>query len=259
MSYLDMEPLAGSRLPVLLAADAIVNGGEIAVINASGYHESGSAATGLRAIGVWYVCEAAGQVSNDGGANGAKSAVVALSKHEHGICAFPLLNSATDPVTANDVGKSCFIEGPNTVAQTDDGGTLSRAGKVWGLTREGRVLVIFDMDFDQADIAALQSAVDAVEGDVADLQTDVQTIQAQPSISAMGVTAAMTTGAVTVSGLTLGANDRIIYSRATLGGTPGHVHISAQTPGAGTGSFTLTSSSATETSTFNYEIVTPGA
>lgn len=258
MSYLDMEPLAGSRLPVLLAADAIVNGGEIAVINASGYHESGSAATGLRAIGVWYVCEAAGQVSNDGGANGAKSAVVALSKHEHGICAFPLLNSATDPVTANDVGKSCFIEGPNTVAQTDDGGTLSRAGKVWGLTREGRVLVIFDMDFDQADIAALQSAVDAVESDVADLQTDVQAIQALPSTSAFG-TATMVGGTIAVTGLTLGASDEIGYSRKTLGGTAGHVAISARTNGAGTGTFTLLSSSGTETSTFTYWIFTPGA
>jgi hypothetical protein len=72
-----------------------------------------------------------------------------------------------------------------------------------------------------------------------------------PVVSVSGTTAAMVAGAVTITNAAIIAGSEIIYSRATTGGTVGHVSITAQT----TGSATLTSASATETSTFTYIIV----
>jgi hypothetical protein len=69
--------------------------------------------------------------------------------------------------------------------------------------------------------------------------------------ASVGVTAAMTTGAVTVTSSAVTTASIINYSRATGGGTLGNVEISAQSAG----SFTLTSSSNSETSTFNYQII----
>lgn len=70
-------------------------------------------------------------------------------------------------------------------------------------------------------------------------------------LASSGVTAAMVAGAVTTSNAAVTASSIINYSRKTVGGTVGQVSITAQSAG----SFTLTSSSATETSTFNYQII----
>jgi hypothetical protein len=70
----------------------------------------------------------------------------------------------------------------------------------------------------------------------------------------IGTTAAMTAGAVTVSNTSITANSIILYNRKTTGGPAGHV---SYTISAGT-SFTLTSTSNTETSTFDYMIVEKG-
>ena len=69
--------------------------------------------------------------------------------------------------------------------------------------------------------------------------------------ASVGTSAAMTAGAVTVATTASSATALIYFSRATTGGTPGDVSITAQD---GTG-FTLTSTSNTETSTFNYWII----
>ena len=66
-----------------------------------------------------------------------------------------------------------------------------------------------------------------------------------------GTTAAMIAGVVTVASTAVTTSSIILYSRDTSGGTAGQVAISAQSAG----SFTLTSSSNTETSTFNYLII----
>ena len=67
-----------------------------------------------------------------------------------------------------------------------------------------------------------------------------------------GTSAAMTgtPGEVAVANALVKSTSTIVYSRATTGGTPGHVSITAQTDG----SFTLTSTG-NETSTFNYVIL----
>lgn len=69
--------------------------------------------------------------------------------------------------------------------------------------------------------------------------------------ASVGTSAAMSGGAVTVATTASSATAKIFYSRATTGGTPGDVSITAQD---GTG-FTLTSTSGTETSTFNWWII----
>lgn len=74
---------------------------------------------------------------------------------------------------------------------------------------------------------------------------------ATPTASSVGTTAAMTTGAVTITSSAITAASKIIYSRRTAGGGLGQIAISAQ---AG-GSATLTSDDNTETSTFDYLII----
>ncbi len=69
--------------------------------------------------------------------------------------------------------------------------------------------------------------------------------------ASVGTTAAMSAGAVTTANTSVTTSSIILYARATGGGTQGNVEISAQT----TGSFTLTSTSGSETSTFNYLII----
>ncbi len=69
--------------------------------------------------------------------------------------------------------------------------------------------------------------------------------------ASIGVTDAMNAGNVSVVTSALAANDTIIYCRNVTGGTTGDVAISVQAPGG----FTLTSTSGTETSTFNYWII----
>ena len=69
--------------------------------------------------------------------------------------------------------------------------------------------------------------------------------------ASVGTSAAMTAGAITVATTASSATAKVFYSRATTGGTTGDVSITAQD---GTG-FTLTSTSNTETSTFNWWII----
>lgn len=72
------------------------------------------------------------------------------------------------------------------------------------------------------------------------------------SNAAMGV-ATLVGGTVTVSTNIVTANSRIFYNRATTGGTVGHLSL---TISAGA-SFTINSTSATETSTVNWHIIEP--
>lgn len=67
-----------------------------------------------------------------------------------------------------------------------------------------------------------------------------------------GTSVAMITGVVTVATTAVTASSIILYARKIGGGTQGEVEISAQVAGT---SFTLTSSSATDTSTFNWLII----
>lgn len=61
-------------------------------------------------------------------------------------------------------------------------------------------------------------------------------------------------GTVIVSNTTVTANTRIFLSHANTSGTLGHLYISARTAGT---SFTITSSSGTDTSTVNWLLIEP--
>ena len=68
-------------------------------------------------------------------------------------------------------------------------------------------------------------------------------------------TAALSAGSVVVSNTSVTASSRILLTSNADGGTPGWLRVSARTAGT---SFTITSSSGTDTSTVAYQIFEPG-
>jgi hypothetical protein len=68
-------------------------------------------------------------------------------------------------------------------------------------------------------------------------------------------TAVLSAGSAVVANTSVTASSRIFLTTNTPGGTPGWLQVSARTPGT---SFTITSSSSTDTSTVAYEIFEPG-
>jgi hypothetical protein len=61
-------------------------------------------------------------------------------------------------------------------------------------------------------------------------------------------------GTITVSNTSVTANTRIFVTRATAGGTLGHLSVGTVTPAT---SFVINSSSATDTSTVNWLLIEP--
>lgn len=106
--------------------------GGIAVINATGYSQPGTTATGLKADGVYQET-----VDNSAGADGAKSAKVAKGT-------FRFSNSAAaDEITIADIGGTAYIVDDQTVAKTDGTGARSAAGQINDVDASG-VWVKFD-------------------------------------------------------------------------------------------------------------------
>jgi hypothetical protein len=68
-------------------------------------------------------------------------------------------------------------------------------------------------------------------------------------------TAVLSAGLAVVANTSVTANSRVFLISQVDGGTPGFLRVSARTPGT---SFTITSSSGTDTSTVAYEICEPG-
>lgn len=102
-----------------LAAGAECFAGTIAVINANGYGEPGTTATGITAAGVFKH-----YASNVHGTDGDQAVQVERGN-------FRLENSAgADEITAADIGTVCFIVDDQTVAKTSGTDTRSPAGLV---------------------------------------------------------------------------------------------------------------------------------
>lgn len=101
-------------------------------------------------------------------------------------------------------------------------------------------------------ITATLGNITATNGNLSLATAGNKIIIATGANASVGTSAAMsgTPGAVTVTTTASSATAKIFFSRATTGGTPGNVSITAQD---GTG-FTLTST-ANETSTFNWWII----
>ena len=100
-------------------------------------------------------------------------------------------------------------------------------------------------------LTATLGNITATNGNLALNTAGNKLVIATGSNASIGTSSAMTAGVVTVATTACSATAKVFYSRATVGGTPGNVSITAQD---GTG-FTLTSTSNTETSTFNWLIV----
>jgi hypothetical protein len=88
---------------------------------------------------------------------------------------------------------------------------------------------------------------------------DVPTIGAglkvAEGVNAKQGTAVLVAGSVVVADTAVTANSRILLTSQADGGAPGFLRVSARVAGT---SFTITSSSATDTSTVAYEIFEPG-
>lgn len=117
----------GDRRAFPLAAAASIFAGTIVALNASGKLVRGSAATGLKCVGV-----AVGRYDNSTGAADAVS-----GEAQRGIYG-PFANSASaDQIALADVGADCFIVDDQTVAKTNGSNTRSLAGRVHDVTPEG--------------------------------------------------------------------------------------------------------------------------
>ncbi|MBL1267646.1 MAG: hypothetical protein COA87_007840 [Halomonas sp.] len=104
---------------LLVAAATECFAGTIAVINATGFVEPGTTATGLTAAGVFYHYQ-----DNTTGVDGDQRVEVERGN-------FRLANSTgADEITAADIGQVCYIVDNQTVAKTDGTATRSPAGIV---------------------------------------------------------------------------------------------------------------------------------
>ena len=113
-------------ISVPVATNTVIFGGSLVAANASGFAVPGAVAATLTYLG-----RAEGYVSNNPGANGAKSVQVRRRK------AFKFKNHAADLVVQADLGKVCYIVDDETVAKTNGGATRSAAGVVLGIDTDG--------------------------------------------------------------------------------------------------------------------------
>ncbi len=107
----------GSRFTYPVEAGAVIPAGTIVCLNA-GNATPGAATAGLVAVGIsdaW--------ADNTDGVDGALSVDAMLGT-------FLLANSATDALTAADIGADCYVFDNDTVARTDGGGSRPVAGRV---------------------------------------------------------------------------------------------------------------------------------
>lgn len=110
-------------VPVLVAANAVIEQGHIVVVDATGYAKPGATATGLKFVG-----RAEQSVDNTGGASGAKGVEVKRGR------AFKYAN--LDITQANLFDKA-FIVDSQTVAKDNGANTRSEAGTIVQVDADG--------------------------------------------------------------------------------------------------------------------------
>ncbi len=171
-----MTPFAGvmpSRGTFPIAANVIIYKGALVGLNSSGQAVPGDTiANGcLAAVG-----KASATYDNDGGSAAALDVEV-----EYGEFGYISKTGGGDDITADDVGKVCFVVDDQTVALTSNTDTRGIAGFitqvddndtvfVWMGPHVAGMIVIAASEASQLDTA--QTDIDAVEADVANLQTD---------------------------------------------------------------------------------------
>lgn len=132
------------ELPVAAAAHIFAGG--LVAVNASGFIVPTSADETLKVFG-----RAEAEVDNSGGSNGDLSVEILRG-------VFYFENSATDAISRADIGKVCFAEDDQTVAQTNASGTLPAAGLVLEVDSYG-VLVAVGQQGLAANPAAAREAI----------------------------------------------------------------------------------------------------
>lgn len=109
-----------------LAASAVIYGGALVCLDASGNLVPGSVATTLTAAG-----RATGFVSNAGG-----SAGDVFAEFEKGVFLFNNSESA-DAIARAEIGDNCYIVDDETVAKTNGTNTRSVAGRIMDVDASG--------------------------------------------------------------------------------------------------------------------------
>ncbi len=156
--------------------------------------------------------------------------------------------TSTDAITSADFGGPAYCLDNQTVSRLNTGGTRTFAGVILGIgdstdPNQGIANMVQvwtpPPGFGQATIAAAIAA-----GTIsAARQSGVATIGAG--------------GSVTVGSVTIAATSKVMLTVNVPAGTRGYLDARSTNfvPGTGTGSFVITSTSATETSTVFYEII----
>ncbi len=117
---------AGDLFSFPVGDDAIIFGGAIVMLNATGYAVQGATATGQVCAG-----RAEEYVDNTNGGDGGKSVAV-----KRGV--FKYKNSASgDLITIAEIGDTCYIVDDETVAKTNGTNTRSAAGVIVGVDSDG--------------------------------------------------------------------------------------------------------------------------
>lgn len=130
MSERNTPSRSGDRIDAPLAANAIIENGCLAALNAAGNAVAGAEAVGLRRFG-----RACASVDNTGGAAGDKRVEI-----DFGIFRWDNAGGG-DAITRADIGNSCYALNATTVAKTnplDEGDpTRSAVGTIFDVDAAG--------------------------------------------------------------------------------------------------------------------------
>lgn len=176
------------------------------------------------ALGTLAIDNAAGNIYGLASKSGGTASWVLLGGSSGAISA---VNGTTNQITANTAGNTVTLSLPSAI---------TAPGSLTATTT----------------LTATLGNITATNGNLSLATAGNKIVIATGSNASVGTSSAMsgTPGVVTVATTACSATAKIFYSRATTGGTPGNVSITAQD---GTG-FTLTSTG-NETSTFNWWII----
>ncbi len=123
----------GDELSLKAAAGKIYYAGGLAARDVNGRATPGATSVGLLGVG-----RIKATVDNSAGLDDAVDVPI-----ERGI--FRFANESTDPITAADIGNSCYIVDDQTVARTDGTATRSVAGKVFDVDGQGVWVAVGDI------------------------------------------------------------------------------------------------------------------
>lgn len=115
----------GGTLTIGVAAGKKIYAGSLVALDASGYATPGATATTIKGLG-----RAERQADNTSGQSGDVTVEVAKG-------VFRFANDGANPVSASQIGSSCYIVDDQSVAATDGTGTRSVAAVVFDVDSDG--------------------------------------------------------------------------------------------------------------------------